>query len=262
MQLRQQQQQQAAGARAEGGVAGGSAEHTPAAPVPVGFNLGRLPKGGRPPAPAGEVLHRSPSSSGLLRQQGPLAAASDTAGPAPAAAERGPGQPSSSDCPWATPVLRLPPSTGGHRLPIRTIPSRITTTVAAPPPPGTAEPRSIGGWPRVLAVGCFHEHYATSGEIGRPKEVLCQRFPRLEQQGAFEGLERLWWFSSQAREERDRSWWDCAAGCGCGGGPGRLQLGKTETKEQLRRRVEQFRQWLHTRPEKHIVAVGHSTFIK
>jgi hypothetical protein len=44
--------------------------------------------------------------------------------------------------------------------------------------------------------------------------------------------------------------------------PRRKRLGRPEPKDHMRQRIAEFSRWLHARPERLVVAFGHSQFWK
>lgn len=100
------------------------------------------------------------------------------------------------------------------------------------------------GAPNVVVRSDISEGLFTSGDVGLPPSILCQRFPELREQ--LQELDDVWWYSA-------------AENPNC---PIRGTFGNTEPKDIVQRRIKSFKEWLLDRPEKVIVAFGHSCFWK
>eukprot|EP00884_Botryococcus_braunii_P017611 jgi/Botrbrau1/4533/Bobra.60_2s0022.2 len=82
------------------------------------------------------------------------------------------------------------------------------------------------------------EQLITTGDVGLPASQIRRRFPQLEE--AIKDLPERWWYKESVNDATEK------------------RLTNTETKKELMTRVEALRRWLLARPEKIIVAVGHS----
>ena len=91
------------------------------------------------------------------------------------------------------------------------------------------------------------EHLVTSGDVGRPRQALCESFPDLAAGGAFRQLSDVWWYSGT--EDKPNC---CIL----------RRVDTPETRENLRVRVGNFRKWVMAQPGKELVVFGHSTFFK
>lgn len=86
-----------------------------------------------------------------------------------------------------------------------------------------------------LVVEAMHrEHLAASCDVGRSPAELAQAFPELD----FDHLDDPWWYH---RHDHDGPFAE-------------------EPQDQVMDRVHRFKGWLASRPERHIVVVGHGTF--
>jgi len=92
------------------------------------------------------------------------------------------------------------------------------------------------------------EHLVTSGDVGRPASQLAAAFPQLAA-ATFAHLEDTWWYNNPNGSGK----LNCAV---------RGVLQATEPKDELRRRIGNFRKWACARPERELVVFGHSTFFK
>eukprot|EP00877_Chromochloris_zofingiensis_P003388 jgi/Chrzof1/1304/Cz10g02110.t1 len=99
---------------------------------------------------------------------------------------------------------------------------------------------------RMVVLSTIAEHCATTGDIGRPRSTLVEEFPLLA--GPLCELPEVWWFNPDPVSKPNC----CKSRC----------FGKRETLDQLKHRVGEFSRWLQSRPEKFVVAFGHSTFWK
>ncbi len=89
------------------------------------------------------------------------------------------------------------------------------------------------------------EHCATSGDVGRPRSKLQASFPQLAA-AEWDVHAEEWWYNPEPQTKPN-----CAL---------RGVMGRRESKADMQRRVAEFRRWLNARPERLIVAFGHSTF--
>jgi broad specificity phosphatase PhoE len=111
--------------------------------------------------------------------------------------------------------------------------------------PGTwAMPPREAPWVSVRPE--LSEHLVTCGDVGRPRQALCEAFPDLAAGGAFGQLADVWWFCPPGRPNC------CTRRC----------VSVSETRDQLRARVGAFRKWVLTQPGEELVVFGHSTFFK
>jgi len=86
------------------------------------------------------------------------------------------------------------------------------------------------------------ERMMTTGDIGLPASHLRNAFPQLS--GAMEELPERWWFRHDENDALLK------------------RFKKHENKAQMQARVGEFRRWVQNRPEKVIVAFGHSVLFK
>lgn len=94
---------------------------------------------------------------------------------------------------------------------------------------------AFGGRDVPLVVESLHrEHLAASCDVGRSPDLLKSEFPELD----FNHLPDPWW-----HVEADH--------------PGPFAH---EPEASVMERVKRFRGWLASRPERHVVVVGHGTF--
>lgn len=96
--------------------------------------------------------------------------------------------------------------------------------------------------PNICVRSELTEKLATTGDIGRPASDLARRFPLLANQ--LQQLPEIWWHTHPAKP-------NCAI---------TRKFLSRENKQQLQRRIAEFKKWLQNRPEKVVVAVGHSLF--
>ena len=102
--------------------------------------------------------------------------------------------------------------------------------------------------PRQLAVVVrreVSERLCTSGDIGLPASTLKRNWPALDSLGALDSLPEHWWHGGPDS--------NCAIA---------RRFGLPERAQELEARVAQFRKWLHSRPEKNVVVVGHSVYFR
>lgn len=86
-----------------------------------------------------------------------------------------------------------------------------------------------------LVIEPLHrEHLAASCDVGSPPDRLASAFPELD----FDHLDNPWWYHKQGHK-----------------GPF-----AEEPHHMLQDRVDRFRGWLASRPERRIAVVGHGTF--
>ncbi|DBB11435.1 hypothetical protein WJX82_007343 [Trebouxia sp. C0006] len=84
------------------------------------------------------------------------------------------------------------------------------------------------------------EHMVTTGDVGLPASALRSRYPQLC--GAMRGLSEHWWWSpADNNAELEK-------------------FHRSEPKQKMKDRVHAFSRWVQSRPEKVIVAFGHSSF--
>eukprot|EP00891_Asterochloris_glomerata_P006278 jgi/Astpho2/6278/Aster-03673 len=105
------------------------------------------------------------------------------------------------------------------------------------------EPERMGAACKPLKVEVrseLAEHVVTTGDIGLPTSLLRERYPQLA--GGMTQLKELWWWQPGYNSVPDKS------------------FGRSEPKKQMKERVGKLRKWLQDRPEKVIVAFGHSSF--
>jgi broad specificity phosphatase PhoE len=99
------------------------------------------------------------------------------------------------------------------------------------------------GIPIVVNHLC-REKVENACDIGRPARVLQKEFPQFD----FSMLPNIWWYTNGLNVTEDNY----------------QQLFRdnryTEPLESVKRRVEEFKEWLRKRPETTIVIVGHSNF--
>lgn len=88
------------------------------------------------------------------------------------------------------------------------------------------------------------EKLVTSGDIGRPPHMLKQSFSAL--QDKLDHLDEVWWYNKEGKP-------NCSIN---------RMFSSKETDASLKKRIGEFRSWLLSRPEKVIVAVGHSVYWK
>ncbi|KAI8473038.1 MAG: hypothetical protein J3K34DRAFT_519225 [Monoraphidium minutum] len=103
-----------------------------------------------------------------------------------------------------------------------------------------------GAGPSVVVLSMIAEHCATSGDVGRPSSDLARAFPVLA--SPLRELEEVWWYNPDPNGRPN-----CHR---------RKRLGRPEPKDHMRQRIAEFSRWLHARPERVIVAFGHSQFWK
>lgn len=96
--------------------------------------------------------------------------------------------------------------------------------------------------PRVIVSSLLAEHCFTSGDVGTPASVLRNMYPQMAP--FMTDLKENWWH----KPERNSALMQTFA--------------SAETRAQLKKRVVDFQTSLSARPEKTIVLVGHSTFLK
>lgn len=116
-------------------------------------------------------------------------------------------------------------------------------------PSSSSSPLAGGGTsslPNVVVLSLIAEHCATSGDVGRPCSDLRRVFPCLSH--ALRDLKEVWWYNPDPSERPN-----CHR---------RKRLGRPEPKDHMRQRLAEFTRWLHTRPERLVVAFGHSQFWK
>ncbi|KAL3141675.1 hypothetical protein ABBQ32_004365 [Trebouxia sp. C0010 RCD-2024] len=93
---------------------------------------------------------------------------------------------------------------------------------------------------KVVVRSELSEHMVTTGDVGLPASALRSRYPQLC--GAMGGLSEHWWWSpADNNAELHR-------------------FHKSEPKQKMKDRVAAFNRWVQSRPEKVIVAFGHSSF--
>jgi len=123
---------------------------------------------------------------------------------------------------------------------------------APPPPPPPPPPVPPPAPPlRLEVLPLIAEHCATTGDVGRPPHLLAASFPQL---------------SSHLAALPSPSWWYDPHGpdgprANVGHGPS-ARLAAPEPAAHMRGRVGEFGRWLSARPERLVVAVGHSTFFR
>jgi broad specificity phosphatase PhoE len=98
------------------------------------------------------------------------------------------------------------------------------------------------GGPAAAVLPDIAEKVFTSGDVGRPPAELAVRFPALAPLLA--PLPERWWYERAGRP-------NCATA---------RAFGAAEPAPELARRVAAFRRWALARPERVIVAFGHSVF--
>lgn len=86
------------------------------------------------------------------------------------------------------------------------------------------------------------ERLCTSGDVGLPASRLREQWPGLASLGALDALPELWWHGARGGA-------NCAE---------RRRFSLPERASELEARVAAFRRWLHSRPERSVVVVGHS----
>ena len=130
-----------------------------------------------------------------------------------------------------------------------------------------AAPGDGGGLPPRVAVRHeMAEKVTTTGDVGRPPGHLAAAFPQRAPQMA--ELPGAWWYGSSGSGSGSGSGSATNTSGGGKGGGDRVncaltrRFGSSEPKASLQRRIADFKRWLHTRPERVIVAVGHSSYWK
>ena len=99
---------------------------------------------------------------------------------------------------------------------------------------------------KVIVKHELTEQLKTTGDVGRARHHLQEDFPELA--------------LALAKIPHDRWWWcDERRGPNCAE---TRQLSSYEPNKAFQERVERFKSWLFTRPEKVFVVVGHSQFFK
>lgn len=120
------------------------------------------------------------------------------------------------------------------------------TSSAAGDGPSTSKPSGAASAARhsVAFLASIAEHCHTTGDVGRPGAALAADFPQFADQLA--GLPDVWWYTEPGKP-------NCALS---------RAFNARETTDQMKRRINEFKRWLYSRPEKFIVCVGHSTYWK
>jgi len=90
------------------------------------------------------------------------------------------------------------------------------------------------------------ERLCTSGDIGLPASQLRRNWPALASLGALDSLPERWWHGGPE-----------AANCSA-----QQRFTLPERAHELEGRVASFRRWLHSRPERNVVVVGHSVYFR
>jgi broad specificity phosphatase PhoE len=127
-----------------------------------------------------------------------------------------------------------------------------SSAAAAPAGPSSSTATATTTAPlRVEVLPLIAEHCATTGDVGRPAPVLASSFPQLAPHLALLPSP-TWWYDPEGPEGP-------RANVGHGPNP---RLGSPEPAAHMRGRVAEFGRWLSSRPERLVVAVGHSTFFR
>ncbi|CAG9467561.1 unnamed protein product [Pedinophyceae sp. YPF-701] len=104
--------------------------------------------------------------------------------------------------------------------------------------------------PRVMILPQISEQVLSTGDIGRPRDVLERLFASCLPEECFDPLGNAptWWFNPQPVKKPNHGLHE--------------EFHSEESAAHCRQRCENFLAWAQQRPEKVIVAVGHSTFWK
>lgn len=117
---------------------------------------------------------------------------------------------------------------------------RAAASAAASPAPRPRTPKLAVAVRREVS-----ERLCTSGDIGLPASKLKSNWPALASLGALESLPEHWWHGGPHA--------NCAE---------QQKFTLPERTAELESRVAAFRKWLHSRPEKNVVVVGHSVYFR
>ena len=94
-------------------------------------------------------------------------------------------------------------------------------------------PNSISN---TILLPFVREHLDHSCDVGRQPSVLQKEFPQFK----FDNIKKFWWNNDSPIDEKTINW---------------------ESFDDLDKRVNKFKSWINTRPEKKIALVSHGTFI-